>query len=222
MEQGRTYGQPLRQPLRQLLEQPEQPDATFEVVALAASAGGIRALVAVLTALPASFPVAIAVVQHLNRQHRSFLPQILEHHTALKVKHATAGERLLAGTVYVAPPDRHLLIGAAGRLRLTDSALVNFVRPAADCLFESIAQSCGERSIAVVLTGTGHDGAAGIRAIKQRGGITIAQDEATAEYFGMPDAAIHTQAIDYILPLEAIAPLLITLTKQANPIGTKA
>ena len=215
MEQSETDGLSPR-----LLGQSNQAPAAFEIVALAASAGGIRALVEFLAALPASFPAAIVVVQHLYRHHRSLLPQILEHHTVLKVKHADTSDRLLAGFVYVAPPNQHLLVGIDRRLLLTDSALVNFVRPSADCLFESVAQIYGQRAIAVVLTGTGRDGAAGIQAIKQKGGITIAQDQATAEYFGMPDAAIHTQAIDYVLPLNAIAPLVMELvTRQAGSIG---
>jgi len=103
------------------------------------------------------------------------------------------------------------LIKRKGVLTLADTELVNFVRPSADLLFESVAAAYGERSIAVVLTGTGHDGALGVTAIKQRGGTVVAQDEASSEFFGMPSAAIKTGSVDFILALDDIAPTLVTL-----------
>ena len=116
-----------------------------------------------------------------------------------------------ADHVYLAPPDRHMLIKRKGVLTLTDSELVNFVRPSADLLFESVAAAYGPRALAVVLTGSGRDGALGVTAIKQRGGTVIAQDEASSEFFGMPSAAIKTGAVDHVLPLEDIAPRLVML-----------
>ena len=116
-----------------------------------------------------------------------------------------------ADHVYLAPPDRHMLIKRKGVLTLTDSELVNFVRPSADLLFESVAAAYGDRAIAVVLTGSGRDGALGVTAIKQRGGTVVAQDEASSEFFGMPSAAIKTGAVDFVLPLEEIAPTLTAL-----------
>jgi len=107
-----------------------------------------------------------------------------------------------------------MLIKRRGTLTLTDSELVNFVRPSADLLFESVAAAYGDRAIAVVLTGSGHDGALGVTAIKQRGGTVVAQDEASSEFFGMPSAAIKTGAVDFVLPLEEIAPTLTTLVAQ--------
>ena len=98
-----------------------------------------------------------------------------------------------------------------GTLSLTQSKLVHFLRPSADLLFESVAASYGERAIAVVLTGTGSDGAMGVKAIKKMGGTVIAQDEATAEFFGMPGAAIRSGSVDFVLPLEEIATTLVTL-----------
>jgi two-component system chemotaxis response regulator CheB len=187
-----------------------------QIVALAASAGGIQALDQVLRDLPPDFPAAITVVQHLNPLVPSLLPAILARHTGLLVKQAETGELLKAATVYVAQPDWHLLISQDGTVDLTQTERVNYTRPAADLLFISLAKSYGQRTIAVVLTGKGRDGAAGIQAVKQMGGITIAQDPQTAQFAGMPTAAIQTQAVDWILPLHQIAPTLVQLSRSRS------
>ena len=119
-------------------------------------------------------------------------------------------------TVYIAPPDRHLLVNADGTLSLTQSELVHFVRPSADLLFESVAASYRDRAIAVVLSGSGSDGAMGAQAIKKMGGTVIAQDEATAEFPGMPSAVIKTRSVDFILPLAEIAPALVALVLRGE------
>lgn len=129
----------------------------------------------------------------------------------MPVVHGEEGMLLEPDHVFLAPPDRHMLIKRRGTLTLTDSELVNFVRPSADLLFESVAAAYGDRAIAVVLTGSGHDGALGVTAIKQRGGTVVAQDEASSEFFGMPSAAIKTGAVDFVLPLEEMAPTLTAL-----------
>jgi two-component system chemotaxis response regulator CheB len=139
------------------------------------------------------------------------MPQVVGRQSRLPVTHAEDGTHLEAGHVYMAPPDRHLLVKRGGEITLTDTELVNFVRPSADLLFESVAAVYGPRAIAVVLTGSGHDGALGVTAIKQRGGTVVAQDEATSEFFGMPSAAIKTGVVDFVLPLDEIAPKLVTL-----------
>jgi len=139
------------------------------------------------------------------------MPQVVGRQSRLPVVHAEDGDRLQAGHAYMAPPDRHLLVRRNGEITLTDTELVNFVRPSADLLFESVAAAYGPRAIAVVLTGSGHDGALGVTAIKQRGGTVVAQDEATSEFFGMPSAAIKTGVVDFVLPLDEIAPKLVTL-----------
>jgi two-component system chemotaxis response regulator CheB len=179
-----------------------------DIVAVASSAGGISALSQLLGALPAGFPVPVLVVQHLDRKHETLLAQVLARRTRLPVKLAEAGERAEAGTVYVAPPNRHLLVGGAGVLNLTDSELVHFVRPSADLLFESVAGAFGARAIACVLTGTGRDGSMGVSAVKSRGGIVIAQDPASAEFDGMPQAAVDSGAVDLVLPLGEIAAVI--------------
>lgn len=179
----------------------------FEVVALAASAGGLNALSHVLAALPADFPAALVVVQHLDRRHRSVMAEILAHRTRLRVKQAADGEALYPGRAYVAPPNRHLLVNPDRTVSLTQTQLVHFVRPSADLLFESTAASFRERAIAVVLSGSGEDGAMGVKAIKKTGGTVIVQD-ARAEFPGMPGAAAATGVADFILALDEIAPAL--------------
>ena len=183
----------------------------FEIIALAASAGGLKALTEVLASLPASFPVPLVVVQHLDPRHRSLMAEILGRRTAIRVIQAAEGQHLEPGTAYIAPPDRHLLVNPDGTLSLTQTKLVHFVRPSADLLFESAAGSYRSRAIAVVLSGSGSDGAMGVQAIKKMGGTVIAQDRKTSEFFSMPEAAQRTGLVDFILPLQEIAPALQTL-----------
>ena len=175
-------------------------------MALAASAGGLNALSRVLSALPADFAAALTIVQHVDPRHRSLMAEILARRTRLKVSEARDGERLQPGHAYVAPPDHHLLVDPDRTLALTQTKLVHFVRPSADLLFESVAATYGERSIAVVLSGSGEDGALGVAAVKKMGGTVIVQDPKNAEFPGMPDAAAKNA--DFLLPLDEIAPAL--------------
>jgi two-component system, chemotaxis family, protein-glutamate methylesterase/glutaminase len=192
-----------------------QPDrAATDAVLVAASAGGLSALTSVLSELPADFSAAVAIVQHIEPHHRSMLAEILGRSCALPVTQAADGQRFEPGVVHVAPPDHHLLVDADGSLTLTRTELVHFVRPSADLLFESGAASFGNRAIGIVLTGTGSDGSLGVEAIKRRGGIVLAQDEATSDFFGMPGAAIDSGAVDFVLPLEQIAEALTSLVSE--------
>jgi two-component system, chemotaxis family, protein-glutamate methylesterase/glutaminase len=198
------------------MEQAGQPGPTttetpYEVVAVASSAGGLKALMTLLSELPADFAAGVVVVQHLDPRHRSLVADLLSRRTHLKVKDAEEGDRVEAGWVYVARPDHHLLVGADGTISLTQTELVHFVRPSADLLFESVAASYRDRALGVVLTGTGSDGSMGVRAIKKMGGTVLAQDQGSSEFFGMPGSAIETGSVDFILPLEEIAPALVTL-----------
>ena len=190
----------------------------FDVVAIAASAGGLKAINAVLSSLPAEFPAAIVVVQHLDPRHRSLMAEILSRNTPLPVKQAEEGETVQPGTVYIAPPDRHLLVNPDGTLTLSQSELVHFVRPSADLLFESVAATHKERAIAVVLTGTGSDGSMGVQAIKKMGGTVICQDVDSAEFSGMPLAAMQSKCVDFSLPLDEIVPALITLVMKGESL----
>jgi two-component system, chemotaxis family, protein-glutamate methylesterase/glutaminase len=188
----------------------------FEVIALAASAGGLSALTEVLSGLPKDFAAALVVVQHLDPRHRSLMADILARRTGLQVKEAKDGDCLRAGAVYIAPPNKHLLVNPDGTLVLTQTELVHFVRPSADLLFESVAASFKDRAIAVVLSGTGSDGAMGVQAIKKMGGTVIAQDQTSAEFSGMPGAAIETGIVDFVLPLNEIASALMTLVMAGD------
>lgn len=192
----------------------ESSAAAFDIVAVASSAGGLNALSRVLGALPADFPATLLVVQHLDPRHRSLMATILSRRTPLQVKEAREGDRLAPATVFIAPPDRHLLVNPDRTLSLSQSELVHFLRPSADLLFESVAASYKDRAIAVVLTGTGSDGSMGVRAIKKMGGTVIVQDEKTSEFFGMPGAAIQTGSSDFILPLDDIPAALIALVMR--------
>src|SRR5262249_16940995 len=190
--------------------------AAFDVVALAASAGGVQALARVLTGLPGDFPAAVVIVQHLDPRHRSLIADIFGRRTSLKVKEAEQGDTIQPGVVYTAPPDRHLLVNGDGTLSLTRTELVHFVRPSADLLFESVAAAYKDRAIAVVLSGTGTDGAMGLRAIKKMAGTIIVQNENTSEFFGMPAAAIETGTVDFVLPLDEIPHALKTLVMDGG------
>lgn len=169
------------------------------------------ALTQVLGELPADFSAIVVVVQHLDPRHRSLMPQIFGRRSNLPVYSAVEGMEVTPGHVYLAPPDRHMLVNRDGTLSLTQTELVNFVRPSADLLFASVAAAYGERAIAVVLTGAGKDGSMGVTAIKKRGGTVIVQDEATSEFFGMPSAAIRTGTVDFVLSLDEIPPAVVTL-----------
>lgn len=185
----------------------------FEVIAIAASAGGLTALSAVLSRLPADIPAAFLIVQHLDRGHRSLLADILDRRSPLSVKEAHSGDKLHFGVAFVAPPDEHMLVNPDGRIMLTHTELVHFVRPSADLLFESVAGSYGSRAIGVVLSGTGSDASLGADAIRKKGGVVIAQDQATSEFFGMPSAVIDRGSANFVTPLPEIALLLANLVK---------
>jgi len=186
------------------------PKSTARAVAVGASAGGVTALQTLICALPTDFPAAVVVVQHLDPHHRSRLAEVVGRHAHVPVKEAVDGELLGPGTVYIAPPDSHLIV-SAGHVSLTSSGLVHFSRPSIDLLFTSVAETYGADAIGVVLTGSGRDGATGIRDIKQHGGTTMIQDPEEAQYPSMPQHARATGCIDYSLALAEIVPMIVTL-----------
>ena len=182
----------------------------FDAVAIGSSAGGVEALHVVVQAFPPAFPATVLIVQHMDPRHKSLLAGLLSRRCRLPVKQAGNGEPIATGMVYIAQPDMHLIV-RAGHLVLTDTKLVHFSRPSIDLLFESVADAYGDRAIGVILSGSGVDGAAGIRAIKGKGGTTIIQDPASAAHTGMPQAARVTGAVDFTLPLDEIGPAIVNL-----------
>ena len=181
------------------------------IVVVAASAGGVTALVHLIGMLPAGFPAPVVIVQHRSPTHPSLLRTILAGRSRLPVKDAEQNDRLERGVVYVSRPDNHLSITSEGRFSYTDGSRIRFVHSSANPLFESAAAVFGFGTVGVVLTGYGQNGTDGVQAIKMRGGTVIAQDEATAEQFGMPGSAIRTGSVDYVLPLGNIADKLVKL-----------
>ncbi len=184
------------------------------LVVIGASAGGVQALIELVSELPASFAAAVFVVVHTPANHRSLLPKVLNVHSRLPAVHASDGETILPGHIYVAPPDRHLLV-EQGVMRLTHGPKENHSRPAADPLFRSAAQAYGPCAIGVVLSGALYDGTAGLIAIKRHGGAAITQDPDEAQYASMPKSAISRDHPDYILPIAEIASTLVRLLKEA-------
>jgi two-component system chemotaxis response regulator CheB len=187
----------------------------YEVVAIGASAGGLNSLFQLLAPLPAGLLPSILVVQHLSPEHPSHLAEVLERKLKLNVHQASDGEAMLAGTVYVAPPNLHLL-AEPERVRLLGSPAVHYSRPSIDLLFDSVAVNFGDRSVGIILSGTGRDGASGVRAIKMAGGVTMAEDPSKAEFSAMPYAAVATGCVDIVLPLSKLATSLIDLCCPKN------
>ena len=189
----------------------------FDVVAIAASSGGVQAVSALLSELPPDFPAAILLVQHLPSAETvsSNLDMVLSWRSAIPVRWAEPGRLLAPGVVLLAPQDRHLSVAESPEgtriVRLSSEPKINRVRPAADPLFWSVARHYEERAIAVVLSGMLNDGAEGTRAIFDRGGRVLVQDRATSHSFGMPGAALATGAVDFALSPKMLAHALTTL-----------
>jgi len=198
------------------------PRGGVDVVVVATSLGGREALEMLLAPLPVDLPVPILVVQHIGAQSRSQLPEMLARRTRLAVRHAELDEPLRASTVYVAPPDRHLLVGPGPRCILSDAAPVRFSRPAADPLFVSAADVFGERTLGVILTGRLRDGADGATAIRDAGGVVLAQDPATCRAAAMPEAAIRRGVVNLALPIVALAAALCALVLDPGARASRA
>jgi two-component system chemotaxis response regulator CheB len=184
------------------------------IVAIGASLGGIGALREVVCGLPVSFPAAILVVVHIGASP-SILPSILNESRRLPVSHATHGERIRPGHIYIAPPDHHLTV-KDGRLMLSRGPRENWTRPAIDPLFRCVAEEYGPDGIGVILTGNLSDGTVGLYEIKRRGGIAIVQDPAEAEAPSMPLSALHNVDVDYCVPLAEIPALIGRLVGDAK------
>lgn len=180
-----------------------------KIIVLGASTGGPAALSIVLRGLPEGFPQPIAVVQHIAPGFIGGLAEWLNKEAPFSVKPATGGERLIAGTVYLAPDGHHLEIGDDKTVFLGNGSPVRGHRPSVDRLMESAARCYGKDVVGVLLTGMGIDGAEGLKRIREAGGKTIVQDEATSLVFGMPREAILQGAAQTVRPLEKIAQEII-------------
>lgn len=190
------------------------PRAPVRLVAVAASTGGPVALQTILASLPASFPVPVLVVQHLSRGFVGVLARWLGTATALRVKVADAGERLLPGVVYLAPDDQHLGVAPDGTAALAATPPQDGFRPSASHLFRSASAAYGDSLLAVILTGMGSDGVRGLRAAREAGALVLAQDEASSVIYGMPREAVAAGVVGAVLPLEAIGPRLAAIVSS--------
>ena len=184
------------------------------VVAIGASTGGPAALSKLLGGLPPDLTVGVVVVQHIAEGFVPGLVSWLNTVTILDVKEAEDGEKIEAGTVYIAPTGSHTAVANGGRLRLLDTPPVENQRPAVDVLFDSVQKQYHRGAVAALLTGMGRDGARGLKAIRDAGGRTIAQDEASCVVYGMPKAAVELGAAEMILPLSEIPAAIVRCLKQ--------
>ncbi|HMF27514.1 MAG TPA: chemotaxis protein CheB, partial [Candidatus Cybelea sp.] len=180
------------------------------LVVIGASAGGIEALVRLVTALPAEFPAPVVIAQHADPHSPSHLGEILQRQTALQVVTVDEGEEeMRPHTIYLAPAGRNVAV--RGTKVMGSGRLRSHPIPSIDALFISAAESYGDAVIAIILTGMGTDGVAGVRAVKERGGTVLVQEPESAAFPALP-AAIPLSHVDYTTNLEALAPLLTTLT----------
>lgn len=184
-------------------------NSTLGLVAIASSTGGPQVVHKLLSELPADFPAPIALVQHINAAFAESLAGWLAASSKLKIKVAKDGDALMPGMVLIAPPDRHMVVLQRGRITLKEGAPVDGHIPSATLLLESAAKTYGRRAAGVILTGMGTDGADGLLAIKQSGGVTLAQSQESCVVFGMPGAAIARQAVDHIVHGDALSQALL-------------
>jgi two-component system chemotaxis response regulator CheB len=187
----------------------EQPD----LIAIGTSAGGVEALLELVKHLPPDLPATLLVTIHIPAEVRSELDRLLSHAGKLPAHFARDGERRRLGTIYIAPPDRHLLVDG-DRLRLGTGPRENNVRPAIDPMLRSVAVCCGSRAVGVVLTGTLGDGASGLWAIEQCGGLTVVQDPEDAAFADMPLNALNMVTPDRVVSLKGLPALVTELVRE--------
>jgi len=187
--------------------------AAIPVVGIGASAGGLEIFKRLLGLLPGDTGFGIVFIQHLDPNHHSMLSEILARATTMPVSEAADGMAVEANHVYVIPANVDLII-AHGVLNLTPRTQTPGSHMPIDRFFRSLADECGNRAIGVILSGTGSDGSAGVDAIKAAGGVTFAQDAATAKFATMPQAAVATGCVDFVLPPEGIAAEIVRIGRH--------
>jgi two-component system chemotaxis response regulator CheB len=183
----------------------------IDAVVIGASAGGVEALSVLLPAVPANSRAAYFIVLHIPRDRPSLLVEIFARRCALPVREAEDKEAVAPGTVYFAPSNYHLLLDQGPQMALSADGLVHHSRPSIDVLFESAAHVYGSRLLGVILTGANQDGAAGLAAVQDGGGVTVVQQPETAHSPQMILSALKLRPVDLVLPLDGIAALLGTL-----------
>jgi len=187
---------------------PETLRTRIDGVVIGASAGGVEALEVLLPALPATLRPSVFIVLHLPRERPSLLVEIFARRCARPVREADDKEPVEPGTVYFAPPDYHMLLEKNRQIALSADEPVHFSRPSIDVLFESAAEVYGERLLGVILTGANRDGAAGLQAVHQAGGVTVVQQPNSAKVPVMVVSALRRGPVDFVLSLPKIAQLL--------------
>lgn len=187
------------------------PEPHFQAIVIGVSTGGVQALKTLLGQLPADFPLPILIVQHISPDAGDGMAKLLDSLCAIRVKEADEQEKILPGTVYLAPPNYHLLVEQGGTLALSADPPVSYARPSVDVLFESAAEVFGPGLVGIVLTGANYDGSRGAVAIKQRGGLVVVQDPADAVAQQMPESVLAATAVDHVVPLAGMAALLLRL-----------
>lgn len=198
-------------------------DATHKIVAIGASTGGTKALEMVLRGFPGNGP-GTALVQHMPAGFTGPFAERLDGLCAMEVRQAADGDALVPGVVLLAPGNKHMVVersGASYQVRVRNGPLVHHQRPSVDVLFHSVARAAGRNTVGAILTGMGSDGARGLLAMKQAGGWTIAQDEASCVVFGMPKEAIRLDAADAVVPLNRVASAIMEAAArgQAAPVS---
>ena len=187
--------------------------AKRNIIVVGASAGGVETLSKLVAGLPADFNAAVFIALHVSAHGKSMMPEILSRAGALPARHPEDGEEIREGRIYVAPPDRHLLV-KRGRVRVVRGPRENGHRPAIDPLFRTAAKAYGRRVIGVVLSGMLDDGTAGLRAVKAQGGLAVVQSPADAVYASMPRSAIEHAPVDFVAPVVELPGLLTSLTQE--------
>jgi two-component system, chemotaxis family, response regulator WspF len=211
---NKLVGRPRKSPPAAAPPGPPQPPAEDTLIAIGSSAGGPSALTRILAALPADFRAAVVIVQHVDKQFTQGLTAWFATHTKLQVCVAHEGDRLQPGTVYLAGRDRHLVLAGPHQLGYTSQPAGLSYCPSVDVFFKSVAKHWRGRAVGVLLTGMGRDGAEGLKALREAGHFTIAQDKSSSAVYGMPKAAAELDAAREILALDKIAPRLTNILKH--------
>ena len=192
-----------------------------DIIVIGFSAGGVDPLLRLMTEFPADLAAAVFIVHHFPAKSVSALPSIVRRAGRLPASHPEHGEQVVPGRIYIAPPNRHMLL-AEGRIHLASGPREHGHRPAIDPLFRTAARTYGARVVGVLLSGTLDDGTEGLLVIKRHHGVTVVQDPAEALYPGMPNSAIAEVGVDHVEPVARIGSLLVRLTTEAVALADQA